>query len=298
MHNRPVTMLWFPFFFAAATSVLFMLAFAHPEPRDLWLGVVGEAPAQLPKGIALEQVTNNEGVRTNDLAGVYDSGSDTLYVATAASSTRAEYLQKILGPEQTVDLAPSAAGDVSGVSLFFYGLPLLLVGLITSIVLLQLGPWPTRNKVATIAATGAFASGSSFIVAVSQDVIPADGWLLLYGFLLTQTIGWLTTAMARKLRQYFMPAAMTFVLVLGIPTSGATVNADMLPAFLQHLHQILPFGQFIEVARSSAYFGNQHLAGHLIVLLAWAAGSAVLLAWTTRPGREAGLSARSAVSAR
>lgn len=39
-----------------------------------------------------------------------------------------------------------------------------------------------------------------------------------------------------------MPISMTFVLILGIPSSGATVNADMLPTTLRWLHEELPFG--------------------------------------------------------
>ncbi|BBH69938.1 hypothetical protein ACTI_66230 [Actinoplanes sp. OR16] len=281
--GRVLSLIWFPFFFAAAMSVLYLAAFAHPEPHDLRLGVIGTAPAHLPPGFATEAVTGTGGVADGDLAAVYDSATSTLYVASAASGTRADYLTAVLHPATTVDLVPVASGDVSGVSLFFYGLPMLLVGLITSIVLLQFGMWPVRRKVATIAATGAFATVVAFTAGVARDVIPADGWLLLYGFLLTQAIGWLTSALPRLVRQFFMPVAMTFVLILGIPTSGATVNADMLPAPLGWLHRVLPFGQFIEAARASAFFGGHGLAKPLTVLVAWAVGAALLLAWTARP---------------
>jgi hypothetical protein len=281
--GRVLSLLWFPFFFAAAMSVLYLSAFAHPEPHDMRLGVIGSAPAHLPAGFAIEPVTDATGVAANTLAGVYDSATGTLYVASAASSTRADYLTAVLHPASTVDVVPVAAGDVSGVGIFFYGLPILLVGLITSIVLLQFGMWPLRKKVATIAATGAFATVVAFTVATARDVIPADGRLLLYGFLLTQAIGWLTTALPRLVKQFFMPVAMTFVLILGIPSAGATVNADMLPTVLRWLHQVLPFGQFIEVARASAFFGGHGLARPLAILICWAAGAGLLLGWTSRP---------------
>jgi len=214
---------------------------------------------------------------------VYDSASQTLYVAPAASGTRADYLTAVLHPAATVDVVPLAPGDVTGVGIFFYGLPMLLVGMITSIVLLQFPMWPVRKKVATVAATGAFATVVAFAVATTRDVVPPEPWLLVFGFLLTQTIGWLTTALPRLVRQFFMPVAMTFVLILGIPTSGATVNADMLPRALAWLHQVLPFGQFIEAARAVAYFDGHGLARPLTVLVAWAAGAGLLLAWTSRP---------------
>jgi hypothetical protein len=280
--GRVLALLWFPFFFAAAMSVLYLVAFAHPQPHDVRLGVIGSAPANLPDGLTVEPVTGTSAVAANDLAGVYDTATGTLYVASAASGTRADYLTAVLHPTSTIDVVPVAPGDVTGVGLFFYGLPMLLVGLITSIVLLQFGMWPLRKKVATIAATGAFATVVAFTVATAREVVPADGWLLLYGFLLTQAVGWLTSALPRLVKQFFMPVAMTFVLILGIPTAGATVNADMLPTALGWLHGVLPFGQFIEAARAGAFFGGHGLARPLVVLSAWAAGAALLLAWTGR----------------
>ncbi|SNY47597.1 carboxypeptidase regulatory-like domain-containing protein [Paractinoplanes atraurantiacus] len=284
--GRVLSLIWFPFFFAAVMSVLYLLAFAHPQPHDMRLGVIGSAPP-LPAGLAVQPVTDATAVAHNDLAGAYDSATGTLYISSAASGTRADYLTAVLHPRQTVDVVRLASGDVSGVGVFFYALPLLLIGLITSIVLLQFGMWPLHRKLATIAAAGAFASALAWSVAVSLDVIPADGWLLLYGFALTQAIGWLTTGITRLVKQFFMPVAMTFVLLLGIPTAGATVNADMLPTPLRALHDVLPFGQFIEVVRASAYFDNHGLARPLSILLAWVAAGAALLAWTHRPAPKA-----------
>ena len=295
--SRVVSLLWFPFFFAAATAVLYSFAYTHPEPHDVRLGVIGAAPPALPPGISVEAVTGAGGVTQNQLAGVYDSATSTFYVSPAASASRAGYLTAILHSAHTVDVVPLAHGDVSGVGLFFFGLPMLLVGMVTSIVLLQFGMWSVRKKVATIAATGAFAAIVTFTVAVARDVIPADGWLLLYGFMLTQAIGWLTTALPRLVKQFFMPIAMTFVLILGIPSSGATVNADMLPTGLRWLHDVLPFGQFIEAARADAYFGNHGLVRPVIILAAWGAGAALLLAWTARPIKPVAAPVASSVAA-
>jgi hypothetical protein len=283
--SRIISLLWFPFFFAAAMSVLFLLASTHPSPHHLHLGMIGTAPAKLPAGIDVKPVTDFAGVARDQLAGVYDSSSHALYLSSAASSSRATYLTAVLHPVHTVDVVPLASGDVTGAGLFFYALPMLLVGIVTSIVLLQFGMWPVRKKVVTVAATGAFATVVAFAVARALDVIPADGWLLLYGFLLTQSIGWLTTALPRLVKQFYLPTAMTFVFILGIPTSGATVNADMFPTGVRWLHDVLPFGQFVEAARASAYFGNHGLARPLIILVAWTVAAALLLAWTTRPAK-------------
>jgi hypothetical protein len=281
--SRVISLLWFPFFFAAATAVVYSFAYTHPAPHHMRLGVIGAAPAALPMGIDVEAVTGTAGVAHNDLAGVYDSVARTLYVSPAASNTRATYLSTVLHPANVVHVVPLAHGDLSGVGTFFFGLPMLLVGMVTSIVLLQFGMWPARKKILSIAATGAFTTIVTFVVATTRDVIPVDGWLLLYGFMLTQAIGWLTTALPRVAKQYFMPIAMTFVLILGIPTSGGTIPADMMPTVLRWLHNVLPFAQFLDIARADAYFGHHAIARPLIILAVWTAGAGLFLAWTARP---------------
>jgi ABC-type multidrug transport system permease subunit len=79
-----------------------------------------------------------------------------------------------------------------------------------------------------------------------------------------------------------MPVAMTFVLILGIPTAGGSVPPDMLPAALGTLHQVLPFGQFIDLARSTAYFGGHDAVGPFLTLLGWAFAAATLFAFAAR----------------
>jgi hypothetical protein len=65
-------------------------------------------------------------------------------------------------------------------------------------------------------------------------------------------------------------------LILGIPSSGATVNRDMLPAFIGFLSDWLPFAQYIDLTRASAYLGTG-VARPLLILSAWAALGAGLL---------------------
>jgi hypothetical protein len=306
--RRVASFLWFPFFFAAAFSVVGLYSFHQPTPHDLRVVVTPAADAA-SVATALRQVETDgfdvegiasgaearELVETGQAAAAVDG--DRLYVSSGASPLRANYLTKVvphaLGEQIYVrDVRPTAPGDVSGVSLFFYGLPLLLVGLITSIVMVQLGMWPLRRKLVAIAATGAFTALVTYAVARSLDVVASDLRLPLYGFLLTQAIGWLTTAAALNLRQFFMPAAMTFVLVLGIPSSGGTVNGDMLPLAVRWLNDVLPFAQFIDAARATGYASDTGVARPLIVLSAWAVAGAGLLAWTSRRLRRAAATAQ------
>ena len=308
--KRAVSLLWFPFFFAGAFSLMGLFAFTHPVPHVIPVQVVGSISNVVEVEDKLERLAPNgfdvapahsvsdarEALVSNETAAVFVPAEDggELYVASAASSTRAGYLHGVFtrlidtggGQQLTyVDLVPLAPGDMSGVGIMFYGLPLLLVGLISSIVLLQLGAWSIWKKLAVIAATGAFADAFAFLSATALEVIPVDPWLLLYGFLLTQAIGWLTTAVAMLAKHYFMPISMTFVLILGIPSSGATVNGDMLPGLIRWRNAFLPFAQFVDVTRASAYFSSHGLAAPLLLLCVWAAAGALLLFWASARAR-------------
>lgn len=311
--RRAFSALWFPAFFAAAFSTMFLTSFASPVPHAMDIGVTGGAgqvrhvartlDAAEPGGFAVRGVTDaatgRERVAHGQLAAVYVAGARPhLLMSSAASGTRADYLGAAVAGRLSAapqDVQPAAVGDVSGTGVFFYGLPLALVGMITSIVLLQSGAWPVRRKAAVIAAAGAFASVFAYALATALDVLPGGHpLLLLYGFLLTQAIGWLTTAAALAAKKYFMPLSMTFVLVLGIPSSGGTVNADMLPGFARVLNGVLPFAQFVDLTRAEGWFDGQGTLRPLLTLLAWLAAGAALLAWAARRTAGRGVTRRTA----
>lgn len=293
--RRILSLIWFPFFFSGAFALMLLASFPAPTPHSIPVQVVGTTIQTHQIRLALHQARDGgfvveqaksltaarANVASNSIAAAYapDQGHPEVIVASGASGSRASYLtaifDKVAAAAGTavpirVDAAPNAPGDVNGVGLMFIGLPLLLVGLITSIVLVQFGAWPMRWKLVTIALAGAFATAFTYLVATAMLLIPNDEWLLLYGFLLTQAIGWVTTGAAHFVRQFFIPVAMTFVLILGIPSAGATVSGDMLPGFVRWLNSFMPLAQFIDAARASAYLGSNNLVVPVLVLTAWA----------------------------
>lgn len=310
--RRVLSIVWFPFFFVAVMASLFSAAFSAPSARDVPIAVVGIEPATVTLETALADATGSyrlarvetwgqarTQVATGKSAAAVEcsdapGSSCRVAVASAAGSARATTvrtdmqgaLASLGSTSEVVDVAPAAAGDRSGSGLFFYSLPLAMTGMVTSIVLLQLAMWPTSRKIATIAAVGAFASGVDYLVATAHEVLPADPALLPWGFALVQAIAWTTTAAATWLRQFFVPAVLTFVLLLGVPSSGGTVTADMLPAGLAVLHHVLPLGAFIDVVRASAY-GVGGLAAPAAVLLGWVAAGAGLMMLAHRHRRRA-----------
>ncbi|MGY1840181.1 MULTISPECIES: carboxypeptidase regulatory-like domain-containing protein [unclassified Modestobacter] len=310
--GRVASLLWFPFFFVATMSVLFSLAFAHPQPHGVPVGLVvagadgdrvedvlrSSDGAFVPRRLE-DPVHAERDVAEGRLAGALTCGPPVVQdaagecrvlTASAANRARASYvtdaLQEVarreLGVQAgAVDAAPLSPGDSSGAGLFFYAFPLAMVGMVTSIVLLQLSMWSTVKKLAAIAAVGVFASVVTYAVAVVRDVLPADPALLPAGFLVVQSIAWVITAAATYVRQYLLPVALTFVLVLGVPTSAGTVAADMLPSYLGLLHEGMPLGAFVDLVRASAY-GIGTVGRPLAVLVAWVAVGAVLMACAHR----------------
>ncbi|SCD88712.1 hypothetical protein GA0115251_12743 [Streptomyces sp. TverLS-915] len=265
--------LWFPLFFVAAFATMALTSFTHPSPHHVSLGVAGTARQVAavertldkaePGGFDVRQVADagagRAEVARGDLAAVYvpDGGADgsELLVSSASGSTRATYLTHAVAPRLDAaavhDVRHTASGDVSGTGLFSLFVHFLATGL---------------------------------------DVLPGGHpLLLLYGFLFTQAIGWLTTAAALVARKHLLPIAMTFVLILGVPTSGGTVSGDMLPGFGRALHTVLPFARFLDLTRAEAYFGGHGAVAPLLALLGWAAaGAGALLGaelWTRRSAR-------------
>jgi Carboxypeptidase regulatory-like domain len=211
---------------------------------------------------------------------------DPVPVARSAATggglqTRVEYLEGVLPPlvgGSLRDIGPSAMGDATGTGIFFYGLPIAIVAMVTAIVLLQLAVWSMARKLRAVVVVGVFTSVVTYAIAVWQQVIPLT-WssaLLMAGtFVFIQAVGWTLTGAATFVCQYFVPLALTFVLVLGVPTAGAPVSPDMLTTALGRLHEVMPLGQFVELVRSTAYGVGSPLHPWL-VMSAWFVVGAVL----------------------
>jgi hypothetical protein len=302
--GRVVSILWFPFFLAAVMSVLFVAPLAHPTPHDMTIAVAGDAGTVTelqhafdqahPGGFRLEQATPAAAaadIREGRIAAAIITGDEpAVLYASAAGATRAEFLKKAV-PEIVGfpfrDLVPSAPGDATGTGVFFYALPIAIVAMVSAIVLLQLGVWSYRRKMLAVAVIAVFTAVITFLIAVWQQVVPAtasSSMLLGATVVLVLGIGWTLTGAAAVLRQFLVPVALIFVLVLGVPTAGAPVVADMLPAVLGWLHEIMPMGQFITLVRALAY-GVGSPVHPIIVLLGWLIFGAVLVAVADRRDR-------------
>ncbi len=288
--------MWFPFLFAIALPLIFEVAFHAPQPHQVPIAVVGstrqvesvvrELHDIRSGGFDVEQARSQAeaitSVRDRQVAAAYVATlqpSPVLYVARAASATRASYLQGVFAQVAVrtharspllVDVLPLFPGD-SGNGVFFFVFPMMLVGLVTVLVLLQrASAWPIGRRMLAVAVMGAVGATSAYVTVTSLSVLPGKPALLLYAFFLSQVFGQLLLGAALLLKQYFLPVALTFVLILNVPSAGGTVPPDLLPTGLRFLSNALPLAQGVKITRSVAYFDGAELLAPTLILVAWA----------------------------
>jgi hypothetical protein len=308
--TRISSIMWFPVLFAVSLPVIFQLAFHAPDPHEVPIGVVGSVGQvrlvrdQLANvSSAGFQVTRLSiraavgDVRRREVAAAYLSGSSpVLFVARAASAIRANYLVSVFAglanetgspPPATVDLVPLLSGD-TGAGVFFFVFPMMMVGVITVIVLLQRAEsWTIGERMVAVAGAGAIGATTAYLTATQLNVLPEKPILLLVAFLLSLIFGQLFVGAAPLLKQYFLPIALAFALVVGTPSAGATITPDLLPTGLRYLSDVLPMAQAVKVTRDVAYFDGAGAGLPTLILLLWGAFAALIVsfAWFRQPSR-------------
>lgn len=308
--RRAASVMWFPVLFAVALPVIFQLAFHAPDPHEVPIGVVGSAnQVQAVRqelthissaGFDVERLTTHaaiSAVRGRELAAAYVTGSrPLLYVARAASAIRANYLVGVFAqtakatgsrPPTTIDLVPLLSGD-TGAGIFFFVFPMMMVGVITVIVLLQrAGSWTIAARVLAVAGAGAVGAATAYLTATNLNVLPDKPVLLLVAFSLSLIFGELFVGAASFLKGYFLPVALGFALLVGTPSAGATITPDLLPTGLRYLSDVLPMAQSVKITRDVAYFDGAGVGLPIVILAVWIAIAALVVgvAWLRQPSR-------------
>ena len=288
----------------ALVFVAFALPGARTAPRHVPIGVAGPAAAvaQVQQGLAAAEsgafdVTSygdgdalRQAARNRDVYGgfVLTAQGPTIVVASGGGPVVAQALTAVgqqlaarSGTQARVeDLAPLPSSDPRGLGLAGAGLPLVIGGLVSALLLVR--RVPDRPWLRVTAAT-AFALLAGFaLAAILQFWFGSiDGALVRVGLGLSLGIGAISLLLL-GLESLFgrvgLGLGAAVVLLLGNPLSGLTSAPELLPSGWGALGQLLPPGATGTVLRSNAYFDGVGANRAVLVLSCWIGFGLLLVA--------------------
>ncbi|WP_129842074.1 hypothetical protein [Streptomyces sp. RFCAC02] len=303
--------LWFPMLFFFGFLFCYMLPFHAPAPHDVRVAVSGtEAAEAVAAGFEDLAPGNYEivpadtaadarrAVLDRDVVAAYTVEGDdaTLHLAKADGASLEQVLTATFGQTaaaagqdfHTNELVPTAPGDVTGTGLFYLAMVWNIVPYITVMMLLRAVALSRTAKLLTLAGVGAFVSVVGFFVGLAMDVVPFEPLAILYAFLTTQAIAWVTFGLVPFVRQFIPGVAITLFVLLSIPSSGGAIPYQMVPGFFRFLHPIMPLGNLIDALHGVFYFDGKEVLRPTLVLCAWfAAGIALNVAGAVLQRRRA-----------
>lgn len=302
--------LWFPLFFFVGFMLCYMLPFHAPQPHDVKVAVSAPAVAgQLADSFgekapgafeivpAADPAAAKQAVLDRDAVAAFalDDGRATLYEAkaeglslgTVVTPAFTEVADQLHADLKVVDVAPLADGDGTGTGLFYLAMAWNIVPYILVMMLLQVVTLDRRGKLLTLAGVGAFVSIVGYGAGLALDIIPNEPLTLLYAFLLTQSVAWVTYGLVPFAKKFIPGVAMGLFVLLSIPSSGGAIPYQMVPAFFRFLHPVMPLGNAIDAFRSIMYFDSTALLRPTLVLLAWMAAGAALIGYVALKQRRA-----------
>jgi hypothetical protein len=279
----PAVVLGIPLVLAVALA-LFAWPSARLEPRDLPIGVVGQAP--LPAGFDVHRYDDpahaQEAVREREVYAAIAGG--TLYTASAGSPAVAQSLQQAVEVPRVVDLVPAPEDDPRGAALSASVLPLMLTGILCG---LGVSAAVSGLGARALGLTGAAALAGLAAVAIVQGWLGAlaGGWLLNAGVLalVVVAVGAAVAGAHALFGRAGAAAVAVLVVLIGNPWSGISSAPELLPTVAGVTGRLLPPGAGGTLLRSTAFFDGSGGTGALLVLLAWVAIGFSLLAVAAQP---------------
>jgi hypothetical protein len=284
---------------------LTLLTFAWPsarlEPRDLPFGLAGprestqaveneltqDADAFELHRYADEQAAR-DAIEDREVYGavVGGSGQQKLLIASAASPLVAGTIEQafaqprlaaaMAGGDRSAprvdDVVPADSDDPRGSVLSSLVLPLVLSGVIAAVIVTLKG----RPGLAQAGALlGAALLAGVVGIAMVQSWLGAFGgpWLVNAGVLaLTMlAIASVIAGLAGLIGTPGIALGALTMILLGNPWSGVSSAPELLPTGIGLVGQLLPPGAGGNLLRSTAFFDGAGAAGHLTVLIVWAA---------------------------
>jgi hypothetical protein len=284
----------------AITLLTFAWPSARLEPRDVPIGLAGPAAvtgpieqrlSQDPDAFQLHRYANEQAARAaiedREVYGAVVASPDglTLLTSSAASPLIAGVLQSGFaeaaegGPAsaaqnvaQTEDVVAADPDDPRGSVLSSLVLPLVLSSVVAAVIVSLFGRPGLKQ---TGALVGASVLAGVVGIALVQSWLGAFGgdWFVNAGVLsltMLAIAGAIAGLVAFLGHAGLALGSLTMVLI-GNPWSGVSSAPELLPEPIGLIGQLLPPGAGGNLLRSTAFFDGADAAGHLTVLLVWAA---------------------------
>ncbi|MFG2957620.1 ABC transporter permease [Streptomyces sp. NPDC048291] len=281
---------------------VYLAAFHAPRPHKLHVGTTEIGTRQehlqqdlarvVPGGFTLETYPDEDAARqaVQDrsvyaaylgkgklLYGSANGAAVTATVTTAfGSAAHAEH--RDLSVE---DVAPAAAGDTRGLSVFYAAFGLVLAGYLFGMTTYQLAPrLQYRWRMASLAMFGLVGGVLVGVIAGSTGFGALPGpffQLALVIALMGAAVGGTTMVLLRLFGSAGVSIASILLLILGNSSSGGIMPAAYLPGWLRPLSEILPVGVGVRAMQGLSRFQDDGLSRALIILPAWVLGAALVL---------------------
>ncbi|WP_330461247.1 ABC transporter permease [Streptomyces sp. NBC_00820] len=281
---------------------VYLAAFHAPRPHDLRVGTTEIGTQQehlreglaraIPGGFALEtypdEAAARHAVQDRSVYAAYLGKGHLLYgsangaAVTATVTTAFGSAAHAEHHELSVqDVAPAAAGDTRGLSVFYAAFGLVLAGYLFGMTTYQLAPrLQYRWRMASLALFGAVGgvlvttiAGSTGFGALPGPFLPVALVVALMG----AAVGATTMVLLRLFGSAGVSLASILLLILGNSSSGGIMPAAYLPGWLRPLSEILPVGVGVRAVQGLSRFQDDGLARALVILPVWILGAALVL---------------------
>ena len=317
-----------PLYVSVGFAANFIGALHSPKPHGVKVAIVGAPPATTPLahvlsvkahgGLDVSQLTTVAQARRlvadRKLAGGYVPGQHpTVIVASAASASLANFAQATFREVAAAHDRPLAVDDVrplppensSGIPNFFFIIICTLGTFLTVVALGFLAPTlPEPHRIAIVAAASVLAPLIAYLIGgpgyhtFSGDfgtVMAMLGMGALYAF----AVAAITRLCQLGLGRLGALVASLVFIFLNFPSSGGSVAPQLMPGFWRLLNHFWIGAAGLDANRSVLYFHGGGVATDVLIILAWIAAWAALLAIpiyvrTTRPKTTATVTAQTA----
>ncbi|MFJ2814050.1 ABC transporter permease [Streptomyces sp. NPDC087294] len=281
---------------------VYLAAFHAPRPHQLRVGTteVGTHQAHLrqdlakvtPGGFSLttypDENAARRAVQDRSVYAAYLGDGTLLYGSAngaAVTATVTTAFATVAHAEHhelaALDVAPAAAGDTRGLSVFYAAFGLVLAGYLFGMTTYQLAPrLQYRWRMASLALFGTVGgllvttiAGSVGFGALPGPFLPLAAVVALMG----AAVGATTMVLLRIFGSAGVSLASILMLILGNSSSGGIMPAAYLPGWLRPLSDILPVGIGVRAMQGLSRFQDDGLGRALLLLPLWVLVAALIL---------------------